>query len=176
MQRCIGGKTPVSAVVLLVVLVFGARPAVAAGERTVFGRIEHVHVARAFTLSAKLDTGADTSSLDARDIKRFRRRGRSMVRFTVIDQETDSSLTLERPLVRIAKIKRHGGAYQRRPVVQVTICLGSVHEQIEINLIDRANFEYPLLLGTSALVGNAVVDPALEFTREPECERQEAGP
>ncbi len=140
-------------------------------QRDLVGWVERVYLADVgFELKAKLDTGAETSSLDAVDIRRFRRRGESWVRFTVEDPESGDEVRLERPLVRRVWIKRHGAESQRRPVVELTFCLGEHERQVEFSLIDRSHFIYPVLLGRSALAGIAVVDPHETFIHDPDCE------
>ena len=66
-------------------------------------------------------------------------------------------------------IKRHDGDSQRRSVVSLTFCLGGHQREVEFSLIDRSEFEYPVLLGRSALAGIAVVDPEAVNLSEPSC-------
>lgn len=142
----------------------------AAAERDIFGWAEPVVLVEAgFELEAKLDTGAETSSLDAIDIRRFRRKGKSWVRFTVEDHDRGDETRLERPLLRRVRIKRHDGKSQLRSVVSLTVCLGSHRREVEFSLIDRSEFIYPVLLGRSALAGIAVVDPDETYLSDPAC-------
>lgn len=136
-----------------------------------FGWLERVVIGPGnIELEAKLDTGADTSSLDAANIRRIRRGDNRFVRFTIEHPVDGEPMTVERPLERRATIKRHDGEHQRRPVILMNVCLGStLLHQIEVTLIDRSEFNYALLLGRSALEGVAVVDPEVTFTREPDC-------
>ena len=151
-------------------LVLALAGSAAASEPDVFGWAEPVVLEEAgFRLEAKLDTGADTSSLDAIDIRRFRRKGKSWVRFTVEDHEEGDTVRLERPLLRRVRIKRHDGDSQRRSVVSLTVCLGGHRRKVEFSLIDRSQFDYPVLLGRSALTGIAVVDPQVVNLSEPDC-------
>lgn len=120
-------------------------------------------------LYAKLDTGADTSSLDAHNIRRVRVGDKAYVRFTVRHPESGEFVELRKPFVRRVRIKRHGGLYQRRYVVRMQVCVGDITRAIEINLIDRAEFDYPMLLGRSALEGWSVVDPDHSHTTAPQC-------
>ncbi len=141
-------------------------------DKQVFGYLEKVMVSKAgVILEGKLDTGADTSSLHAENIKRFRRAGERFVRFQVRDEEGEL-ITLERHLARIARIRRHDGDYQRRPVVEMSVCIGAVKRRVEINLIDRSGLDFPFLLGRSAMEGAMVVDPERTFTVEPSCEQK----
>jgi hypothetical protein len=143
-------------------------------SKTIFGYVERVVVsAEGFSLKAKLDTGAETSSLDARNIKRIRRGGERLVRFDVPDPETGQLVTLERPLARIVRIRQNDGPYERRPVVHMWLCIGHLAERVEVNLVDRGEFAYPLLIGRSVMRGAIIVDPELTFTTRPRCDPTE---
>ena len=151
-----------------------------ADEPTLYGRYEHIKVAEiGKTLPAKMDTGAMTASLSARDIEQFKRDGEDWVRFRLaVDGAEDT--VYEHPLVRIAEIKKRAEesdaevqevAYSQRPVIEMPICLGEEERTIEVNLTDRSTFSYPLLIGASAMRDlGAAVDPAERYTRDrPQC-------
>ncbi len=136
----------------------------------IFGWVERVELLDGkFSMKAKLDSGAANSSLDATDIERFERDDQRWVRFTVTDPESEEQAVLEKPLVRNVRIVRHSGEYQRRPVIELPICLGDQRRVVEVNLIDRSNFIYPLLLGRSALEGYALIDSGETFLFSPQC-------
>jgi len=122
------------------------------------------------TVEAKLDTGAKTASLHAQGIKRFRRGGKSWVRF-YLDTDKDKAQPIERPLLRTSRIKRRADDYSdedersssARPVIALDVCLGNRTQQIEVNLTDRSAFSYPFLIGSDALKQfSALIDPSLE--------------
>ena len=140
-------------------------------ERGVYGWIERVQLLDGtLRLRAKLDSGAKTASLDATNIERFQDDGRTFVRFDVTDPETEETMTLEKPLVRNVRIIRHSGNHQRRAVVRIDICLGPHRRNIEVSLIDRRHFSYPMLLGRSALQDIAVIDPGSTYLVDPACD------
>jgi len=122
-------------------------------------------------LKAKLDTGAETSSLDASEIRLLRRgsSGQRFVEFRLSDDDSRRTVTFKKRLVREARIKQHDGSFQSRPVVIVAVCLSDHLQEVEFTLIDRSEFLYPVLLGRSALAGLAVVDPDLTFSSDPDC-------
>jgi len=139
-------------------------------NRAVFGWLERVKVShRGLIVEAKLDTGADNSSLHAEQIKSFNRGGKSMVRFSVADAGTGELVELERKRVRRARIREHDGTHQQRPVVEMWVCLGSLKKRVEVNLVDRSRFSVPFLLGRSAMHGDVLVDPDQTFTVAPSC-------
>jgi hypothetical protein len=143
--------------------------AAAASEKQVVGWLERALILPGgFTLSAKMDTGADNSSLNALDFTIENRDGQEWVRFKVTDDEGKTH-QFEKKLVRIAKIKRHGAARQERPVVMIGICVGKHYREVEVNLVDRRKYKYQLLIGRSFMSGAITVDPSRSYVLEPEC-------
>lgn len=149
-------------------------------NKTIYGLNEHVYIADIdMHMTAKLDTGAKTASLSARDIERFKRDGKSWVRFYLALDEAHEH-AIELPLARISKIKRRSGdydpeedkSYTPRPVVKMSICMGKALRTIEVNLTDRSTFQYPFLLGSSALKKfEALIDPAIKYSvGKPQCD------
>ena len=140
-------------------------------KKEILGWVEHVRVGKSrLELTAKLDTGADTSSLDATKIRRFRGKdGERWVEFLVEEDKTGRRVRFKKRRVRTAYIKEHKGPSQKRSVVLMEICLGEYLQEVEVTLVDRSDFVHPVLLGRSALEGLAVVDPALIMTKEPRC-------
>ena len=122
--------------------------------------------------TAKMDTGARTSSINAQNITEIERNGQPWVRFEILNNKQSSS-TLELPLVREATIKRHFGRKQRRYVVMLGICLGKVYKETEVTLVDRKGFLYAMLIGRSFLKNDFVVDTAQQFTVKPVCRKPE---
>ena len=158
------------AMTTLVCVVLALPVSAADSVKGIFGWVETVAVgAQRTEMLAKLDTGATTSSLHATDIQRFRRGGQRFVRFTLLGGKGELSRKLEQPLVRVVRIKRHSGDYERRPVIKLPVCLGNVEQVVEFNLVDRSNFDQPVLLGRSALSGRALVDPEIASTSSPTC-------
>ncbi len=155
-------------------------PAVSfAAGKTVYGLNEYAKLDGIdLEVAAKLDTGAKTASLSARDIKRFKRDGESWVRF-YLAIDTAHSHPIERPLARVSKIKRRAGDYDpeegknytARPVIAMDICMGTALRSIEVNLTDRSAFQFPLLIGSEALKRfDALVDPSLKYAAgKPAC-------
>ncbi|WP_439888433.1 ATP-dependent zinc protease family protein [Pseudomonas sp. MBLB4123] len=143
-----------------------------AANKTVYGLNEYVKLNDLdLEVAAKLDTGAKTASLSARDIRRFKRDDETWVQFYLAIDEAHER-PIERPLARISKIKRRAGdydpdeekTYTARPVIEMTVCMGQALRTIEVNLTDRSAFQYPLLIGSEALKRfSALVDPGLKY-------------
>ena len=145
--------------------------------KSLFGRAEEIYIFKQkLKFRAKLDTGAKSSSLSAVNIQEFERDGKIWVSFRVMDQLHQKYVQKKFPLERYARIKQHLNARNRptsikRPVVLLPVCLGTEVSYVEVNLVDRDHFKYPVLLGRDALIKfNAVVDSAKKFTVSPSCE------
>ncbi|MCI8208250.1 ATP-dependent zinc protease [Pseudomonas sp. S25] len=152
---------------------------VMAAEPTLYGRYENIKVAEiGETFKAKMDTGALTASLSAKDIELFTRDGDDWVRFRLATKGA-SNKVYEHKVARISKIKSRAEGDDededldptKRPVVDLELCLGSVKRTVEVNLVDRSHFNYPLLIGAKALREfNAAVNPARRYTADkPDC-------
>ena len=164
---------------LLALLSLMALPVMAA-EPTLYGRYENIKLPElgGETLKAKMDTGAFTASLSAKDIELFNRDGDEWVRFRLATKDSDGKV-YEHKVSRISKIKgradeeEEGDAPEisKRPVVDLELCLGDVKRTVEVNLVDRSSFNYPLLVGSKALREfKAAVNPAKKFTAgKPDC-------
>lgn len=154
----------------ILLLACQAMPALAL-DKQVMGWAERVRVEPAgIIFHAKLDTGARTSSINAHNIEEFERDGETWVRFEVINRRREA-VQLEMPKVREVKIMEHSGDPQRRPVVLMGICLGKIYKEVEVNLVDRSEFIYGMLLGRTFLKGDVIVDPSRQYTTKPDCKR-----
>jgi hypothetical protein len=162
----------------LAVLALVALPVLAA-EPTVYGRYEYIKLPELDqTFKAKMDTGALTASLSAKDIELFKKDGDDWVRFRLATKDASDKL-YEHKVARVSKIKsrsdeeegEEGTAVAKRPVVALRMCMDGVSRIIEVNLTDRSSFNYPLLIGAKALREfDAAVNPARRFTAgQPKC-------
>jgi hypothetical protein len=135
-----------------------------AGHIVIMGWLESIHVQPwGVRLTAKLDTGAKTSSLHASRVEHFRKGDTNWVRFELYDQEAGKKIMVERPLTRTAYIKERKAGVSPRDVVMMQLCKNGRTYDTEITLVDRSNFNYPLLLGRSFLEGVAYVDSGATF-------------
>jgi len=135
----------------------------------VAGRTERARVEPGgLMLEAKLDTGARTSSLHAANLQFLTRDGQDRVAFDVVD-DGGRSVHIDRPLVRIAKIKSAPGIDEARPVVTLGICIGNIYRLTEVNLVDRSTLDKPLLIGRSFLRGRLQVNVNRRYLLEPAC-------
>lgn len=152
------------------VVLVGGVPAIAVGEAPqTIGWIERVGVYPAnLVLNAKIDTGADNSSIHADDIQVRERDGVKRVAFT-LHNKRGQAVVMEKPLVRYATIKRKGAEALLRPVVAMELCVGNTLRKTEVNLANRENFRYQMLIGRSYLKQAYLVDSNRIYTAEPAC-------
>ncbi|MDI1353067.1 MAG: RimK/LysX family protein [bacterium] len=145
----------------------------AKSEIQTYGYVEKATLTdKELTLSAKLDTGAKSASLNATHITEIKINGLPYLRFTVPSKDGDQ--VFESSYIGKVKIKVRAGetdhgllkaAPIKRPVVLLNIQLGDKIRAIKVNLTNRKRFIYPLLLGRDAIIAfNGAVDPALTFT------------
>jgi hypothetical protein len=112
---------------------------------------------------ARVDTGAAMTSLDARDLKvkedmaEFRLPGRH------------GGVPIRLPVAAWETVKSAGGQ-QRRPVVEIDICLGPKVLHVKVNLIDRSRMKYPLIVGRNILEMGYVVDCLCVNILKPSCD------
>lgn len=140
----------------------------------VFGWVEKATVEPwGVEVKAKLDSGALTSSLDARDIEVFDKEGEEWVRFRLkLEDEADGETfteRLERPLYRDLRVRGAGGR-DERPVVLMEICLGDTLYEEQFGLRNREEMNYPLLLGRRTISHLGLLDVGETFISEPRCD------
>ncbi|MDY6805395.1 MAG: RimK/LysX family protein [Cyanobacteriota bacterium] len=139
------------------------------------GWVENVKIAnRDSKVSAKLDSGATTSSINAEILSQPDEETESggTIKFKFID--TDGNETLyERPIERWVKIKRKEGGTIRRPVVKMIFCIAGKEIEEEVNLSQRDEFNYSILVGRNMLEkGKLTIDSSQTFTSEPNCNQE----
>ncbi|MBZ2189216.1 ATP-dependent zinc protease [Alcanivorax sp. JB21] len=137
-------------------------------EKAVFGHIEKASINgddRYF--SARLDTGAQRSSMHARDIEKFERDGKEWVRF-VFDDHDGGAHEIERPLIEQTDVRQAGGVTTRY-VVSLPLCIGERQQDTEFTLADRSAMTYPMLVGRNFLSRHVLVSSAHRYTADPTC-------
>lgn len=145
-----------------------------AEEDQVFGWVENATLQPwGISVKAKLDSGALTSSLDARDIELFEQDDEEWVRFRLKlkDQESGEVFSdeIERPLYREQAVRGAGGR-DERPVVLMELCMGDTIYEEQFSLRDREEMLYPLLLGRRTISHLGLLDVRNTFLQEPGCD------
>ncbi|APX91647.1 hypothetical protein BWR19_01035 [Halomonas sp. 1513] len=145
----------------------------ASADDPVFGWVEMATVEPwGTTIKAKLDSGALTSSLDARDIERFEKDGEEWVRFRLEleDERSDEVLAeeVEKPIYRDITVRGAGGRAER-PVVLMEFCIGERVYEEQVGLRDRSEMFYPLLLGRRTIEHLGLLDVRETFINGADC-------
>lgn len=131
-----------------------------APEPIVAGYVEQVSITiddltAPIVMEAKLDTGADSSSMHVTDIELHEKS--KTVSFTVRDhKKRKQRITCKYD--RIVKIKKRPYGYQRRAVIPVKMQIGQRSFDAFVNLADRSNFAYRMLIGRRVLRHGFLVD------------------
>jgi len=142
---------------------WGASDVLHAREKIVVGEVEDVLLLPwGIKLPARIDTGAALSSLDARDLKVED----GFVSFKLGKQY--GGMQLRFPIIDWLDI-RSAETSERRPIVEVELCIGSKRVRTRVNLNDRSKVRYPLLIGRNTLKENFVVDCMQERCSPPSC-------
>jgi hypothetical protein len=164
---------------LLIALLLCLPLAAAAGEGkakapTVFGWLEKgIVMPVGATVKIKLDSGALTSSMDAKNILTYKRKDKNWVSFRLHleDKETGTEVLrdLEMPVKRFVRVRGAGGE-ERRVAVVLPICIGDRVFKEEFTLRDRDNMLYPVLLGRRTLKRLGLLDVTATYLVPPTCE------
>ncbi|MCF6340763.1 MAG: RimK/LysX family protein [Sulfurimonas sp.] len=136
-------------------------------KRPIIGQLENVYLPELkITLKSRIDTGATTTSIDAKNIVAFERDGKKWVRFDILDSN-NKSITLKKKIEKSITVKRHQTQGQRRYVVKMRLNISNLSIYGNISLTDRSNYKFPILIGRNFLQGNAIVDVSLQYTKKP---------
>lgn len=130
-------------------------------EKFIVGRVERVLInPPGILMEARVDTGAQTSSINAKNITRFERDGDKWVRFALVDEKSQESHIIERRVVRTAKIVQSSldDGFEKRVVVLLQITIGDKKELSEFTLTSREHMTYSVLIGRNFLQDLMVVD------------------
>ncbi|MCL1048991.1 RimK/LysX family protein [Shewanella abyssi] len=126
----------------------------------ILGAEENVYVDEMkASFNTRIDTGAESSSVDARNIILFERDGDQWVRFDVLTHGAKQpAQTFESKVERFVRIKESDDKTDRRPVIHAHLEIGEYKAETDLNLSDRSHLEFPLLLGRKFMQDIAVVD------------------
>lgn len=117
--------------------------------------INHIH--------AKIDTGANTSSLHAVDIKPFIKDDAAWVAFRVPKSPTVPAFSCEAPILKQTTIKSSNGQEQLRYVIGVKIILAGLQWDGQMTLANRGSMAFPILIGRRSLRRGFIVNSAKKW-------------
>ncbi len=183
--------------ILSTMLAGATLPAIADDQIHILGWLEHASVTSVnIRMDAKLDTGAKTSAIHAEILSRDalneeqvrELRGETDDDEEILEEITDvdnsagkvvvfrisnedgEERILEREIIRTVSIKKRGGGVEKRPVIELELCIAGVLVEGEVSLADRTTFNYPLLIGRDMLEdGDIAVNPDADYTASARC-------
>jgi hypothetical protein len=139
-------------------------PAKAEKIKDTVGRVEWVGIANeGIRVKARVDTGAQTSSLHAMNIKEEIIDGIVHVRFETYDDQ-DNKFILIRPLLHQRKVRSTTGKSERY-VIREKIRIGEREHTINVNLHNRSKLKYRFLVGRNLLLGKYKVDVSQSYLK-----------
>ncbi len=154
---------------LITLLVFSVATELMAKQVTV-GWIETVTLGQQeFSIRAKIDTGADNSSMNAEKFLLYSKEGRQWVKFSIENKDGHRSM-IDKPIVKMAKIKKKDGGSQKRMVIELDICLSGIKKKAKVNLVNRSHFKYQMLIGRSFLNPEFLVDSSKTYMIRQQCQ------
>ncbi len=188
---------PLRTLLVSTVALAAAGPALADDQIHILGWLEHANVTSVdIRVDAKLDTGAKTSAIHAEilsrdalnedevrelgletdddeeilDVSDVAEDNRGKVVVFRISNEDGEDRILEREVIRTVSIKKRGGGVEKRPVVELELCIAGILVDGEVSLADRTTFNYPLLIGRDMLEeGDIAVNPDADYTASARC-------
>ncbi|HDZ39847.1 MAG TPA: ATP-dependent zinc protease [Marinobacter sp.] len=136
--------------------------------KVIVGEVENFYLADpGLIYIARIDSGAETSSIDARNITRFERDGSNWVRFDVPVPNTEEFVTLEKEISRRVKIVQAStDEGESRVVVELQFSIGDHKQVAEFTLTDRSNLNYQALIGRNVLRDVMLIDVGKEYATE----------
>lgn len=132
--------------------------------KLLMGEIENVLLLdEKLTLSARIDTGAETSSLGVYKLQNFERDGKTWVKFKLVDDK--SSKTYEYRVNGRVRIKQNANSEgEERFEIKMSIGIGPKDYPRQVfNLTDRSYLEHQVLIGRSFLTDIAIVDTGSKY-------------
>lgn len=117
---------------------------------------------------AKLDTGANSSSIHVPGAKPFTRDGQEWVRIAM-KNKAGEVFEQEVPINRYVTIRRAGTAKVERPIVVLRMCIAGRTAESEFTLADRTGQTYQVLVGRKFLKGRILVDSGRSYLGKQSC-------
>lgn len=116
-------------------------------------------------IKAKVDTGADNSSLHAFNIERFSDGDTDMVRFEVHPRQRKRkpSVSCVARVVGERIVKNPGGRTERRPIIRTKLVVAGEEFEALVNLTTRDEMTFRMLLGRRTVRKNFIVDPGRSY-------------
>lgn len=112
--------------------------------------------------TAKLDSGAKTSSIHAENVKVFKEGKIKKVQYDLIFSNGKTA-TMTSKVHRVVNVKSSNGLLEERVSVKIPIKIGFKKITLEFTLADRTSMNYPILLGRKAIAKIGLLDCSKTF-------------
>ncbi len=130
----------------------------------IIGEVEPIYILPMKTpFEARIDTGAENSSIDVEKLNLFERDGEKWVSFTIKNSQNGEVHRFEKKVEKTTTIKRINES-EKRVVVTLDVKFGNQIINAKFSLANREKFEYQVLVGRNILTGRAIVDTSLSHT------------
>lgn len=114
--------------------------------------VVHLHALDLCHIPAKIDTGARTTALHAEGIQTFESTdGVSMVEFSPPVLRMEPRRRVQLPIIDVRPVKNTSGQAMERVVIATDLTIGGRSWEIEVTLADRADMDFPLIIGRQAI-------------------------
>ena len=134
------------------------RAQTSAKEKMIVGRVERVQVdGTEMKVKARIDSGAQTSSIHAENVVEKMIEGEKYVQFESLDDQEKRHVFLKK-VIASTVVRSSTGEANSRYVIRMTITMAGREHEINVNLNDRTGLVYRFLVGRNLLMGNYVVD------------------
>lgn len=119
-------------------------------------------------IKARVDSGAKTSSIQATNIKTYRKDAKKWVKFEVSPLQDNRSIGIQCdvPLVGRRMVKSSSGISEERLVIKTPVTIKDDTFEIELTLANRDTMEFRMLLGREAINERYIVNPALNYQNQ----------
>jgi hypothetical protein len=116
-------------------------------------------------IQAKVDTGADSSSLHAFNQVRFVRDEIEYIRFEIHPgkRSKKGAIVCESAVVMDRKVRNPGGRSELRPVISTSVVVNGVPIRALINLTERDEMSFRMLIGRRTMRGKFLVNPGRSY-------------
>jgi hypothetical protein len=111
-----------------------------------------------FNVTAKMDTGAFTSSLHCKNITTEFFKNNKIVLFSVYDEKEKVEQNISSLVHAERLVKSSNGQKEKRYVISTILEMGGKNFETEFTLTDRSEMKNQILIGRKALGGRFLVD------------------
>ncbi|MFQ3341078.1 MAG: ribosomal protein S6--L-glutamate ligase [Flavobacteriaceae bacterium] len=116
-------------------------------------------------IKARIDSGAKTSSIQAANIKKYKKEKEDWVSFEINPIQDNLSIVVQckSPIISTRTVKSSTGVAEKRFVIKAPIKFGNSIHEIQLTLANRDGMDFRMLLGREAMLSRYLVDPSRPF-------------